>query len=134
MVVAHSLQGLTNYKLKTINLKLVMENIQAKRKFPYIKGLFSYRWILNNLVFFLFVAFLAVLYIANGHEADKIIRDINITAKEIKELKYEYKTLKSEEISKSRQAQVADAASALGLRLSAQPPVHVTLEDTHTQK
>ncbi len=111
-----------------------MENIQTKRKFPYLKGLFSYRWILNNLVFFLFVAFLAVLYIANGHEADKIIRDINITAKEIRELKYEYKTLKSEEIFKSRQAQVAEAASALGLKLSAQPPVHLTMEGGNAQK
>jgi hypothetical protein len=100
---------------------------KPKRRIPHLKGLFSYHWILNNLVFFLFVAFLAVLYIANGHEADKTIRDINITAREIKELKYEYKTLKSEEIFRSRQAQVVQAASALGLKLSAQPPVHIVM-------
>jgi len=104
-----------------------MENIKPRRKFPYIKGLFSYSWILKNLVFFLFVAFLAVLYIANGHEADKTIRDLNIMAKEIRDLKYEYKTLKSEEIFKSREGQVVEAASALGLRLSVQPPVHITM-------
>jgi len=102
----------------------------TKKKNSYIKGLFSYQWILKNLVFFLFVAFLAVLYIANGHEADKMIRDINLTARDIKELKYEYKTLKSEEIFRSRQAQIVQAASALGLKTSAQPPVHLTASAT----
>jgi cell division protein FtsL len=102
-----------------------METVQSKRRIPKIKGLFSYRWILNNLVFFLFVAFLAVLYIANGHEADKIIRQINITSREIKDLKYEYKTLKSEEIINSREGQVVEAAAKQGLKLSAQPPLHI---------
>ena len=92
-----------------------------------MKGLFSYRWILNNLVFFLFVAFLAVLYIANGHAADKIIRDINITNKQIKELKYEYKTLKNEEIMGSMQAKVEDDALALGLKRYTQQAAHITL-------
>jgi hypothetical protein len=103
------------------------QDTKPKRKFPDLKGVFSYGWILKNLVFFLFVAFLVVLYIANGHEADKYIRDINLADREIKELKYEYKTLKSEEIFRSRQAQVVSAASALGLKLSTQPPVHITL-------
>jgi hypothetical protein len=103
------------------------KQIKTKKKNFYI-GLFSYQWILKNLVFFLFVAFLAVLYIANGHEADKMIRDINLTARDIKELKYEYKTLKSEEIFRSRQAQVVQAAAALGLKVSVQPPVHITME------
>ena len=102
-------------------------NDKIKRKNSYIRELFSYQWILRNLVFFLFVAFLAVLYIANGHEADKTIRDINITAREIKELKYEYKTLKSEEIFRSREAQIVQAASALGLKVSVQPPVHIAM-------
>jgi len=104
-----------------------MESKQKKGA-AYIKGLFSYRWILNNLVFFLFVAFLAVLYIFNGHEADKMIRDTNIAAKDIKDLKYEFKTLKSEEIFRSRQAQIVQAASALGLKLSVQPPAHITAD------
>ena len=106
------------------------EQEKQKRKNAYIRGLFSYQWILRNLVFFLFVAFLAVLYIANGHEADKMVRDINVTARDIKELKYEFKTLKSEEIFRSRQAQIVQAASALGLKVSVQPPVHITAEAT----
>lgn len=105
-------------------------NDTIKKRSSYIKGLFSYQWILKNLVFFLFVAFLAVLYIANGHEADKTIRDINLTARDIKELKYEYKTLKSEVIFRSRETQIVQAASALGLKVSVQPPVHIVMADS----
>jgi len=102
------------------------KEVKIKKRIFVIKDLFSYRWILNNLVFFLFVAFLTVLYIANGHEADKMIRDVNATTKNIKDLKFEFKTLKSEEISRSRQAQVVQAASSLGLKMPMQPPVHIT--------
>lgn len=104
------------------------KEVKIKKRTFVIKDLFSYGWILNNLVFFLFVAFLAVLYIANGHAADRMVRDINATTKNIKDLKFEFKTLKSEEIARSRQAQVVQAASSLGLKLPVQPPVHITAE------
>ena len=45
----------------------------------------SYHWIMKNIGFFLFLAALAVIYIYNGHYADKIVRDINRTNKELKE-------------------------------------------------
>lgn len=78
-------------------------------------------------MFFLFVAFLMVIYIYNGHEADKVIRDTNTAMKDIKDLKYEYKTLKSEEISRSRRAQVELDAAKLGLEFAVQP-VHINAE------
>jgi hypothetical protein len=50
----------------------------ATNKNP-LKGLFNYQWIVKNIPFFLFLSVLAVLYIANGHRADKTIRKINST-------------------------------------------------------
>ena len=82
-----------------------------------IKKLVNYRWIVQKLPFILFLAFLAVLYIANGHWADNIVRVINKTAKEVKDLQYEYKSLKSEEMFKSRESQINEAASPLGLKI-----------------
>jgi hypothetical protein len=75
----------------------------ATNKNP-LKGLFNYQWIVKNIPFFLFLSVLAVLYIANGHRADKTIRKINSTTAELKELQYEYKTLKSEVMFKSQEA------------------------------
>ncbi len=96
------------------------------------KGLFKnfmgYSWILKNLLFFLFLTLLAVIYIANGHMADNTIRDINNTAKEVKELQYEYKSLKSEEMFKSREAQIVQAATPLGLKITNDQPMRLQIE------
>ena len=82
----------------------------------------SYRWIMKNIGFFLFLASLAVVYIYNGHYADKVSRDINRTGKELKELQYEYKTLKSEVMFRSKQSELAKAVEPFGLKQLTQPP------------
>ncbi|RXK81219.1 FtsL-like putative cell division protein [Filimonas effusa] len=102
----------------------------GKRSF---KRLIGYQWIVDNTGFFLFLALLAVLYIANGHMADKTIRDANQTVKEIKELQFEYKTLKSEIMSRSRESEINKAAAPLGLKAIAEPPVRIVLERPQQQ-
>jgi len=92
----------------------------------------SYQWIMKNISFFLFLAALAVVYIYNGHYADKISRDINRTNKELKELQYEYKTLRSEVMFRSKQSELARAVEPFGLKELMQPPV--VLVDTVKEK
>jgi len=87
-----------------------------------LKGLFNYQWIVGNIPFFLFLTMLTVLYIANGHRGDKIVRKINTTNNELKELQFEYKTLKSEVMFKSEEAEVLRAATPLGLKISRETP------------
>jgi cell division protein FtsL len=104
------------------------ENKQSiKSKLSLTKWV-RYEWILKNLLFFLFLTLLAVIYIANGHVADNTIRDINSTAKEVKELQYEYKSLKSEEMFKSRESQIVEAATPLGLKIPDQQPMRLKSE------
>lgn len=83
--------------------------------------LFRYQWITSNIGFFFFLAVLAVIYIANGHMADKTIRDINKTTRQIKDLQYEYKTLKSEMMYKSREEAIVKSAEPLGLKITNEP-------------
>ncbi len=90
-----------------------------------LKNLFNYQWIVKNIAFFLFLAGLAVIYIANGHKADRTIRRINSTNTSLKELQYEYKTLKSELMFKSQEAQIVKAAEPLGLKQSAEMPLRL---------
>ena len=71
--------------------------------------LMSSKWIMKNMFFFLFLAALAVVYIYNGHYADNLVRNIDRTNKELKELQYEYKTLKSEVMFRSKQSELAKA-------------------------
>jgi cell division protein FtsL len=89
------------------------------------RRLFSYRWIVKNIPFFLFLSALAVIYIYNGHYADKTIRNINKVSKELRELQYEYKTLRSDVMFRSKQSEVAKEVERLGLGLKEliTPPV-----------
>ena len=87
-----------------------------KENKPDWKRLLNYRWVTRNLPFFLFLSALAVLYIYNGHYADKTARNINKVSRELKELQYEYKTLKGEMMFRSKQSELAKAVAPLGLK------------------
>ncbi len=93
----------------------------------------NYQSFVRQVPFFLFLAVLAVLYIYNGHYADKTIRNINGTAKEVKELQYEYKTVKSEVMYKSKQSELAKAVEPLGLKELIESPV-VLVNELETKK
>ncbi|MDE3235722.1 MAG: hypothetical protein KGO81_07195 [Bacteroidota bacterium] len=95
-----------------------------------LKKMFNSQWITGNMNFFIFLSVLAILYIANGHMADKTIRNINKTQSELKELQFEYKTVKSEVMFKSEESQVLKAAEPMGLKVSREVPQRLQLE-TH---
>ena len=88
----------------------------------------NYQSFVRQVPFFLFLAVLTVLYIYNGHYADKTIRNINRTAKEVKELQYEYKTVKSEVMYKSKQSELVKAVEPLGLKELTEAPVVLVSE------
>lgn len=75
----------------------------------------------------MFLATLAVFYIANGHMADNRIRKINDTGRKLKDLQYEYKTLKSEMMFKSRESEMVKAAQPMGLVMDTTSPYRIEL-------
>ncbi|MBS1510211.1 MAG: hypothetical protein JST86_05175 [Bacteroidetes bacterium] len=87
------------------------------------RGLLTYKWVVKNIPFFLFLAALLVLYIYNGHYADKLDRKINATQDKIKDLEYEYKTLKSEVIFRSKASELEKAVEPMGLKELTEAPV-----------
>jgi hypothetical protein len=91
-------------------------------------GLLKSGWIAKNIPFFLFLTFLAVLYIANGHYGDKTIRKINKVSKDLKELQYEYKTLKADVMFRSKESELVKAVAPLGLKTLEEPPVRIKVK------
>lgn len=83
----------------------------------------NYQSVVKQVPFFLFLTMLAVVYIYNGHYADKTIRNINRTAKEVKELKYEYIAVKSEVMFQSKASELVKTVEPLGLKELLQSPV-----------
>ena len=93
------------------------------------KSFISYKWVVQNIPFFLFLAALAVLYIYNGHYADKLTRKIGVTEKHIKELEYQYKTVKSEVIFRSKASELVKAVEPMGLKELTEAPVLLNADE-----
>jgi len=117
------------------------ENIQntqpvneKKTKSKNISFLFSSQWLTGNMSFFLFLSFLAIIYIANGHWADRTERNIDKTKKTLRDLQFEYKTVKAELMHKSGEAQVLKAVEPLGLKVSSEPPKRIKVVSEKKKK
>jgi Bacteriodetes cell division protein (FtsL-like) len=89
----------------------------------------STQWVFDNFNYLLFLGFLSIIYIANAHFAEKSIRDIQKAEKEIKELKWEYISIKSETMYKSMQSQLEGRVSDQRLFLEAEGPKVISLEE-----
>ena len=89
-----------------------MEN--KKNLFKWNRFL-NYGSIVKQVPFFLFLAALAVIYIYNGHNADKTIRRIGKAANELKDLQGEYKSVTGDVLLRSRQSEMVETVKPLGL-------------------
>ncbi|MEI6410884.1 MAG: FtsL-like putative cell division protein [Bacteroidota bacterium] len=79
-------------------------------------------WVFENFSYLMFVGFLGVVYIANAHFAEKGVRRIQQLQKEIKELKWQYTSIKSETMYKSMQSQIDVSLEPVGLDLENKGP------------
>ncbi|HEX8315163.1 MAG TPA: FtsL-like putative cell division protein, partial [Flavisolibacter sp.] len=89
-----------------------MEN---KKKVFKLNRWLSYQSIVRQVPFFLFLAALAVVYIYNGHNADKTIRRIGKATSELKDLQGEYKSVTGDVLLRSRQSEMVETVKPLGL-------------------
>ncbi len=82
------------------------------------------RMVLEQLPLILFLAFLAVVYIANRYHAEKVVRETARLKKEIQELRAESISVSAELMYKSTKSQVLKAVreKGLGLKASRVPP------------
>jgi hypothetical protein len=81
------------------------------------------------LPFIVFLAMLGMFYIANRHFAERNIRAIDKLNKEVKELSWDYKTLKADLMLKSTQTEVAKLVDTLGLHEPVEPPKKVIIKE-----
>jgi hypothetical protein len=104
---------------------------QAKKQNKGSLRMLKYnRWIVKNIPFYFFLSAIAIVYIANGHYADKTMRKINSTSSHLKEMEYEFKTIKQDVIFRSKESELVRVVEPLGLKPLMAPPVRIidTLE------
>lgn len=81
------------------------------------------------LPFLLFLSLLGMLYIGNSHMAMKNIRNIDKLNKEVKELSWEYKSLKADLMFKSKLTEVAKKVDTLGIKTLTEPPRKIIISN-----
>ena len=99
-----------------------MEQPKKNRRYKWKRWL-NYQSIVKQVPFFLFLALLAVLYIYNGHNADKTIRRIGKASNELKDLQGEYKSVTGDVLLRSRQSEMVETVKPLGLKELKEEPV-----------
>jgi len=116
-----------------------IQKVQKPRKKGVLaKGLssvFSGTFLTNernvkHLPYILFLGLMAIFYIANGYYADDKIREENRTTNELKELRSEYISVKSDLMFASKQSEVAKSAEALGLKEPVVPPMKIEVDSS----
>ncbi|MAY82705.1 MAG: hypothetical protein CMP59_01090 [Flavobacteriales bacterium] len=110
------------------------EEAPKKEKKTGFKSLMSGQFLnrdqaVQGLPFILFLSLLGIFYIANGYQAEKLIRQIYKTNNELKELRSEYITTKSDLMYISKQSQLARATYELGLKELTSPPKKIVLTE-----
>jgi len=81
--------------------------------------------VVKNLPFLVFLAFIAIVYIANTYYAEKTFKEIEATRLELKELRYRYITSKSNLMFLSKQTEVSKRVQLLGLKETTVPPYKI---------
>ncbi|MEI7896115.1 MAG: FtsL-like putative cell division protein [bacterium] len=96
----------------------------------------SKEWVTGNLLFILYVALLAMIYIANTYYTEKKFKSIERTKTELKELRYEYITTKSILMFQGRQSEISKRAIIQGLKEAKMPPYKILYseESLHSKK
>ena len=90
-------------------------------------GLIDKQSLVRFMPFVFFLTFLAVIYIGNSYMAEHTIRQIDQTEKDLKELRSEYISGKTELMFQSKQTEVAAAVLPLGLKESTTAPRKIVI-------
>ncbi|MBU0695545.1 MAG: hypothetical protein KKE39_03320 [Bacteroidetes bacterium] len=94
----------------------------------FLKGAISKEAATEALPFVIFLAFLGMMYIGNRHTAENNIRKIDKLSKEVKELSWDFKTLKADLMFRSKESEVMKRVDTLlGLKVSIEPPIKLTV-------
>ncbi|HLG33735.1 MAG TPA: FtsL-like putative cell division protein [Bacteroidia bacterium] len=82
--------------------------------------------VVRQMPFIFFIGLITILYIANTYYAEKTIREINQTKKELKDLRAEYIYTKSELMFSSRQSEISKMVADMEIKQSVVPPRKIT--------
>lgn len=105
-----------------------MNSARKYVKYMNVFGIFTKDMAMKIMPYILFLTGVALVYIANSYYSEKTIRDIDKVTKELKTLRTEYITGKSELMFVSKQSEVAKAVAGQGIKESVEAPGKIIVE------
>ncbi|HNA39999.1 MAG TPA: FtsL-like putative cell division protein [Chitinophagales bacterium] len=87
-----------------------------------IDDFISYAQVIHNFLFIAAIVFIGVLEIFNTHLSVRFYRGINKKQEAVKELRWEYMTVKTEMNQKSKQSVLQTVLEPTGLKTLKEPP------------
>jgi hypothetical protein len=118
-------------RLELINEKSDIQETKGQGTYitAFLTGKFlSHEKIVEKIPYILFLTFIAILYIANGYYAEKTVKQLYRTTNEIKELRSEYISNKSDLELIKQQSHVAYTIKVLELKESLSPPNKIVIK------
>jgi len=88
----------------------------------------TYNSVVQNALFVLFLVGIALFHITNTQMAERMVRRINTLEKDIKELRWEYMTIKSDLMLNSKQSELAKKLEPIGIKELTAPPKKIVIE------
>ncbi|MBL4586043.1 MAG: S-adenosyl-methyltransferase [Flavobacteriales bacterium] len=108
--------------------KTSSETAIAKQVLGILGGSFLTRdSVLNNIPFILFLFAIGILYIGNSHFAESSVITANRLNRELKELRSDFISTRSELMFVSKQSEVAKAVASMGIYESVVPPKKIII-------
>jgi len=95
----------------------ILENKKAKRVFPFL----------------LFLALLAFVYITNDYLLENKVREITRLERQIRELRYEYISVKSDLMTLSKQSQLEKRLEKMGIKENKEPVKTIVIDSKNTK-
>jgi hypothetical protein len=83
--------------------------------------------VIRNIPFVIYLTFIALFYIWNSYTIDKTVREIDKTDKELKELRSEFITGKSDLMYKCKMTEVANNIEMYGVKESKEAPKKILI-------
>ena len=87
-----------------------------------IKNLKLSKSMYKNMPFIAFLAVLAMVYIANAHHGEKMMREIQVLEKDAKETHWRRTSVESEMTKQGRRTEVQARVGESGLQMPVEPP------------
>ncbi|RLD18741.1 MAG: hypothetical protein DRI69_09760 [Bacteroidetes bacterium] len=94
-----------------------------------LKGVMLNKGIYKNMPFIGFLAIIAMLYIANAHSGEKLMREIQVLEKEAKQEHWRHMSVQSELTKSSRSSIIENQVNDSGLEIAIVPPQTLIIEN-----